>query len=426
MMKKAGIIARVLIAGSIAVCAASAFAESLGPVTGGGFSQERLDNIGKYVEVDIAKGLIPGAVLTIVRHGQIVFQRTWGERDPATKAPMTADSIFRIYSMSKPITSVAAMMLVEEGRLALEEPVSKYIPQLAGVKVGVENAGEAGKRTLDLVAPRRPIAIEDLLRHTSGITYGFFGEGLVKKAYVDAHVLLGDFDNEEFADRIARMPLAYQPRTTWDYSHSTDILGRVIEIVSGQSLYRFEKERILDPLGMTDTSFYVADAGRQPRIAEPFPKDRTIGVDAEFNDPRVVRKWESGGGGMVSTAADYTRFLMMLAGEGVLDGKRYLSPKTIAVMTANHIGPAAGVVPGPYYIPGPVYGFGLGFAVRTEPGVALQIGSAGEYTWSGAGGTTFWVDPKEDLFVVFMMQSPSQRVRYRAALRNMIYGALEK
>ncbi|MGA2125736.1 MAG: serine hydrolase domain-containing protein, partial [Xanthobacteraceae bacterium] len=291
-MNKAGILARLVIAGSIAVCAAPAFPESPGTDIGG-FSQERLDNIGRYVEADIAKGVIPGAVLTIVRHGQVVFQQAWGERDPTTKAKMTADSIFRIYSMSKPITSVAAMMLVEEGRLALEEPLSKYIPQFAGVKVGVETGGEVGKPTLEPVAPRRPIAIEDLLRHTSGITYGFFGEGLAKKAYVDAHVMLGDFDNAEFAERIARMPLAYQPGTTWDYSHSTDILGRVIEVVSGQSLYRFEKERILDPLGMTDTSFYVADAAMHPRIAEPFPKDRTIGVDAEFNDPRVARKWES-------------------------------------------------------------------------------------------------------------------------------------
>ena len=222
------------------------------------------------------------------------------------------------------------------------------------------------------------------------------------------------------------MPLAYQPGTTWDYSHSTDILGRVIEVVSGKSLYDFEKERILDPLGMTDTGFYVTDAAKQPRIAEPFPKDRAIGTDIEFNDPRVAGKWESGGGGMVSTTADYVRFLTMLAAGGILDGKRYLSPKTIALMTANHIGPAAGVVPGPYYLPGPGFGFGLGFAVRTEPGVAPQLGSVGEYNWGGAGGTTFWVDPKEDMFVVFMMQSPSQRVRYRAALRNMIYGALEK
>jgi CubicO group peptidase (beta-lactamase class C family) len=425
-MTQAGILARVLVAASLALWAGATSAENPSAVAAAGFSQQRLENIGNYVKADIAKGLIPGAVLAIVRHGQVVFQQTWGERDPTTKAPMTADSIFRIYSMSKPIASVAAMMLVEEGRLALEEPVAKYIPQFSTVKVGVEKPGEDGKPSLDLVAPRRPITIEDLLRHTSGITYGFFGEGLVKKAYVDNHVFLGDFDNAEFADRIAKMPLAYQPGTTWDYSHSTDILGRVIEIVSGKSLYAFEKERILDPLGMTDTGFYVTDAAKQPRIAEPFPKDRAIGTDIEFNDPRVAGKWESGGGGMVSTTADYVRFLTMLAAGGILDGKRYLSPKTIAVMTANHIGPAAGVVPGPYYLPGPGFGFGLGFAVRTEPGVSPQLGSVGEYNWGGAGGTAFWVDPKEDLLVVFMMQSPSQRVRYRAALRNMIYGALEK
>ncbi len=422
-MNHAGILARVLVAGSISLWAGAAFAES---PEAAGFSQQRLENIGNYVKADIAKGLIPGAVLAIVRHGQVVYQQTWGERDPTTKAPMTADAIFRIYSMSKPITTVAAMMLVEEGRLALEEPVAKYIPQFANVKVGVEKPGEDGKPALDLVAPKRPITVEDLMRHTSGITYGFFGEGLVKKAYVDNHVFAGDFDNAEFADRIARMPLAYQPGTTWDYSHSTDILGRVIEIVSGKSLYAFEKERILAPLGMTDTAFYVTDAAKQPRIAEPFPKDRAIGTDIEFNDPRVGAKWESGGGGMVSTTADYVRFLTMLASGGVLDGKRYLSPKTIALMTANHIGPAAGVVPGPYYLPGPGFGFGLGFAVRTEPGVSPQLGSVGEYNWGGAGGTAFWVDPKEDLLVVFMMQSPSQRVRYRAALRNMIYGAMEK
>jgi CubicO group peptidase (beta-lactamase class C family) len=424
-MTQAGILARILVAASLALWAGATSAENPS-VAAAGFSQQRLENIGNYVKADIAKGLIPGAVLAIVRHGQVVLQQTWGERDPTTKAPMTADSIFRIYSMSKPIASVAAMMLVEEGRLALEEPVAKYIPQFSTMKVGVEKPGEDGKPSLDLVAPRRPITIEDLLRHTSGITYGFFGEGLVKKAYVDNHVFLGDFDNAEFADRIAKMPLAYQPGTTWDYSHSTDILGRVIEIVSGKSLYAFEKERILDPLGMTDTGFYVTDAAKQPRIAEPFPKDRAIGTDIEFNDPRVAGKWESGGGGMVSTTPDYVRFLTMLAAGGILDGKRYLSPKTIALMTANHIGPAAGVVPGPYYLPGPGFGFGLGFAVRTEPGVSPQLGSVGEYNWGGAGGTAFWVDPKEDLLVVFMMQSPSQRVRYRAALRNMIYGALEK
>ena len=403
--------------------------------TGGAIAQDRdadygllpsaLAHIDDYVTGDIAKGLVPGATITVVRHGKVAYRRAWGERDPTNRAPMTDDAIFRIYSMSKPITTAAAMMLVEEGRLSLQEPVAKYIPQFANVKVGVERNSDNGQRVLDLVVPTQPMTIQDLMRHTSGITYGFFGDSLVKKAYTDSHITRGDFDNAEFADRIAKLPLAYQPGTTWDYSHSTDILGRVIEVVSAKSLYAFEKERILDPLGMRDTSFYIKDQSKWPRVAEPLANDRAIGRDAEFGDPRVPRRWESGGGGMVSTTADYARFLQMLLSGGTLDEHHYLSPKSIAAMTSNQIGPAAGVVPGPFYLPGPGFGFGLGFAVRTEPGVAPQLGSVGEYFWSGAGGTTFWVDPKEDLFVVFMMQSPAQRLRYRIALHNMVYGALE-
>jgi CubicO group peptidase (beta-lactamase class C family) len=415
-------VARVLVA-ALLLCAGPATAEDQG--MGFGLLPTALTHIDDYVAADIAKGLIPGATMTVVRHGKVAYQRSWGERDPANRVPMTNDTIFRIYSMSKPITTVAAMMLVEEGHLGLQEPVAKYIPQFADVKVGVERNGDGGQPLLDLVNPKQPMTIQDLMRHTSGITYGFFGDGLVKKTYTDHHVTQGDFNNAEFSDRIAKLPLAYQPGTTWDYSHSTDILGRVIEVVTSKSLYAFEKERILDPLGMQDTSFYVKDPSNWPRIAEPFAKDRSIGKDAEFSDPRVSRRWESGGGGMVSTTADYARFLQMLLGGGTLEEHRYLSPKSIAAMTSNQIGPAAGIVPGPYYLPGPGFGFGLGFAVRTEPGVAPQLGSVGEYLWGGAGGTAFWVDPKEDFFVVFMMQSPSQRLRYRYALHNMVYGAFE-
>jgi CubicO group peptidase (beta-lactamase class C family) len=391
-----------------------------------GFSSAGLARLDAYIKNEIATNKIPGAVVLIERHGQVAYYERFGVRDPGTKAPMTEDTIFRIYSMSKPITSVAAMMLVEEGKLSLDDPVAKYIPAFANVKVGVEKKSDDGATTLDLVAPRRPMTIQDLLRHTSGITYGFFGEGLVKKMYVDAKIFSDDVDNAGFAERIAKLPLAYQPGTTWDYSHSTDILGRVIEVVSGQSLYQFEKERILDPLGMKDTSFYVTDPAKQPLIAEPFPADRTIGKDAEMSDPRIVRKWESGGGGMVSSITDYARFTRMLLNGGTLDGKRYLSPKTIAYMGSNHIGPAAGVVPGPYYLPGPGFGFGLGFAVRTEAGVSPIEGSRGEMNWSGAGGTAFWIDPKEDMFVVFMAQTVSQRTRLRMTLRNLVYGAFEK
>lgn len=408
--------------------ASSAFADSVVRTrpAEAGLSPAGLARIGAYIKNEIAGDKIPGAVVMIQRRGQIAYYETFGVRDPATKAPMTANTIFRIYSMSKPITTVAAMMLVEEGKLQLDDQVAKFIPAFKDVKVGVEKKGDDGKMTLDLVAPRRPMTVQDLMRHTSGITYGFFGEGLVKKAYVDAKIFSEDTDNAGFADRIAKLPLAYQPGSTWDYSHSTDILGRVVEVASGKSLYQFEKERILDPLGMKDTAFYVTDKAKQPLIAEPFPNDRKIGNDAEMNDPRIGRKWESGGGGMVSTIGDYARFARMLLNGGSLDGKRYLSPKTIAYMGSNHIGPASGVVNGPYYLPGPGFGFGLGFAVRTEPGVSVMEGSVGEMNWSGAGGTTFWIDPKEDMFVVFMSQTVQHRGRHRTALKNLVYGSFEK
>jgi CubicO group peptidase (beta-lactamase class C family) len=390
-----------------------------------GFSAQRLENITRVLHDDAAKGLVPGSVLLVARHGKIAYFESSGTLNPDTKAPMTKDAIFRIFSMSKAVTSVSAMMLVEEGKLALSDPVSKYIPAFAKVRVGVEKADpNGGKATLDLVAPRRPITIQDLLRHTSGITYGFFGVSPVKRAYLEAGVAKGDFTNEEFAERIAKLPLAYQPGTTWDYSHSTDILGRVVEVVSGMSLYQFEKQRIFDPLGMSDTSYYVTDPAKQSRIAEPFPNDRVIGNDAQFGDPRVAGKWESGGGGLVSTSGDYARFLQMLLNGGTLGGKRLLGPRTVAYMTSDHLG--EGIVPGPLYLPGPGYGFGLGFAVRRAAGVAADEGSAGDYTWNGVGGTHFWVDPKEDMFVLFMIQSPKQRTHYMTVMRNMIYGAIEK
>jgi CubicO group peptidase (beta-lactamase class C family) len=416
------------VAAALLLALPSAFAEQ--PTAAepkvGGFSSAGLARIDAYLTNEIAENKIPGAVMMIQRDGKTVYFSSFGVRDPATKEPMTPDSIFRIYSMSKPITTVAAMMLVEEGKLQLDAPLSKYIPAFANVKVGIEKKSEDGTVALDLVPAKRPITIQDLMRHTSGFTYGFFGDGLVKKAYVEAHVFTGDVDNAEFAERIAKLPLAYQPGTTWDYSHSVDILGRVIEVVSGKSLYQFEKERLLDPLGMKDTSFYVTDPVKQPLVAEPFPNDRTIGNDAVMNDPRIAQKWESGGGGMVSTIGDYARFVQMMLQGGTLDGKRYLSPKTVAYMGSNHIGPGSGVVPGPYYLPGPGFGFGLGFAVRTEAGVSPMEGSVGEMNWSGAGGTTFWIDPKENMFVVFMAQTASQRMRLRVTLKNVVYGAFER
>ena len=388
-----------------------------------GLSGARLGQLSAALKSDIEKGVIPGATLLVARHGKIAWFESMGVRDPGNRAPMTKDAIFRIYSMSKPITSVAVLMLVEEGKIALADPVSKYIPQLGGLKVGVEKPGANGP-TLELEPARREITVQDLLRHTSGLTYGFFGPGLVKKAYVDAKLWEDYPSNAEFVDRLAKLPLLYQPGTTWDYSHSTDVLGRLVEVVSGRTFGEFLTARIFTPLGMPDTAFYVGDAAKQGRIAEPFPNDRSIGVGAELNDPRVVQKWESGGGGLVSTTMDYARFLQMLLNGGSLNGKRLLSPKIVAYMTADHLG--GGAVPGPLYLPGAGFGFGLGFAVRKDAGVSPFPGSVAEYNWGGAAGTYFWVDPKEDLFVVYMMQSPKHRVAVRALLKNMIYGAVEK
>ena len=387
-----------------------------------GLSSKRLQAIADTLKADIAKGSIPGAILLISRHGKIAYFEAMGSLDPEKKTPMTKDGIFRIYSMTKPIVTVAAMMLFEEGKLALSDPVAKYIPAFKDVKVGEEKKGPDGKATLELVAPTRAMTVQDLMRHSSGLTYGFFGEGAVKKAYLEANLGEGDPTAAEFVDRLAKLPLVYQPGTTWDYSQSTDVLGRVVEVVTGKPLYQALKDMLLDPLGMTDTSFYVTEAAKQPRIAEPFANDRTIGAGAVVNDPRIARKYESGGGGMVGTATDYARFLQMLANGGTLEGKRYLGPKTIAYMTSDHMGDV--VRRGPYDLLGPGYKFGLGFGVRVDAGVAPVAGSLGDYYWGGAGGTYFWVDPKEKMFVVYMMQSPSKRAQYRILLRNMVYAAI--
>ena len=388
-----------------------------------GMSAERLNRIGDFLRAEVAQKRIPGASVMVVRGGKVVYVDTVGQRGPDNAAPMKSDDIFRIYSMTKPIVSVAAMMLVEEGKLLLEAPVARYIPSFANVKVGVEKTDAQGVKSLELVAPRRPMTVQDLMRHTSGLTYGFFGDGLVKKAYQDANVGTGgDITNAEFAERIAKMPLNFQPGSTWDYSNSTDVLGRVIEVASGQTLFAHLKERLLVPLGMKDTSFYVPEAARQARIAEPFNDDRSIGINAPVFDPRQVLAMESGGGGLMSTAMDYARFLMMLRNGGQLDGRRYLSPATLAFMTTDQLNPV--VTRTPLYLPGPGYGFGLGFAVRTSAGEAASPAALGEYYWGGAGGTYMWVDPANDLFVVFMMQSPKQRVPYRSILRNMVYGAI--
>jgi CubicO group peptidase (beta-lactamase class C family) len=393
---------------------------------GAHFSKAKLERVGEYFRNEIATGKIPGAILLIQQHGKPVYRESFGVRNVATQLPITPNTIFRLYSMTKPITSVAAMMLIDEGKLKLDEPLSKYIPSFTNAKVGVEKKLDNGEAALELVPTSRPITIEDLMRHTSGITYGFYGSSLVRKAYQEHEIYAGDPSTAEFAERIAQLPLAEQPGTLWDYGHSTDVLGRVIEVVSGQTLLQFEKQKLLDPLGMVDTGFYVTDSAKFNQIARPMPNDSNFRVGFE-SDPENVMKWESGGGGMVSTLADLTPLLQMLLNGGSLDGKTYLSPKSVAQMTADHIGPGSGVARDYYYFPGDGFGFGLGFGVRTDPGNAKPPppGSLGELKWDGASGCYFVIDPKQDMFFVLLQQTPTERQRIQREVKKLIYEALE-
>jgi CubicO group peptidase (beta-lactamase class C family) len=315
------------------------------------------------------------------------------------------------------------MMLVEDGKLSLSDPVAKYIPAFADVKVGVDKPRET---TLALEPVQRPITVEDLLRHTSGLTYGFYGDGAVRKLYAQADLFNGDMDNAEFAEQIARLPLAEQPGTLWDYGHSTDVLGRVIEVVSGKSLLQFEKERLLDPLGMSATGFYITDPAKLPMLAETMPNDNNFSAGSIRNARRML-KWESGGGGMISTVTDFAKFSQMLLNGGSLDGRRYLSPQAFEEMAADHVGPGSGIARDYFYFPGDGFGYGLGLAVRTDPGNAKPPppGSLGELKWDGASGCYFIIDRKQDMFFILMEQTPSQRQRIQAALKRLIYEAME-
>jgi CubicO group peptidase (beta-lactamase class C family) len=410
--------------GAVAVLALNgtpAPAAPFGPRPGAELSVEKLAPIEDFINGEVAAGRIPGAIVYIQRHGKPIYFKCFGKRDVDAGIPMTADAIFPIHSVTKTITSVAAMMLIDQGKIALNDPVSKYIPSFANMKVGVERKDESGRQVLDLVPLRRPINVEDLLLQTSGITYGFYGDGLVKGAY--AGIYLGDFDNGGFAARIAKVPLAEQPRTLWDYGHSTDILGRVIEVASGLSLYQFEKINLLDPLGMTTTKFFLTDPAERARYAQPLDKDRHV----ERNSLDITR-WESGGGGMVSTIADFARYGQMLLNGGTLDGKTILSPAAFKAMTTDHIGPGAGIARNFYYFPGDGFGFGYGFGIRTDAGLAATppAGSLGEIKWDGATGVYIGVDRAEDMFFVVMQDSPSGRQHVNVTVKKMIYDAFEK
>jgi CubicO group peptidase (beta-lactamase class C family) len=393
---------------------------------GAHFNQEKLAKIGEFFRNEVTTGKIAGAILLIQQHGKPVYHESFGVQDVATRAPITDKTIFRLYSMTKPITSVAAMTLVDDGKIKVDDPVAIYLPSFATAKVGVEKKSDNGEKVLALEPLTRRLTILDLLTQTSGITYGFYGDSMVRKAYANARIYDGDFNNAEFAERIAQLPLAEQPGTLWDYGHSTDVLGRVIEVATGKSLLQYEKERLLDPLGMTDTTFYVTDPEKQKLIALPVPNDRDFRVGFE-SSPDVFMKWESGGGGMVSTMSDLASFVQMVLDGGKFEGKQILSPKSFELMTSDHIGPGSGVARDYFYFPGDGFGFGLGFGVRTDAGNAKPPppGSLGELKWDGASGCYFVIDRKQDMFFVLLEQTPSERQRIQKVVKQLIYEAME-
>ena len=389
-----------------------------------GFSAQRLEALTKRIEADIQARFIPGAAMLVARGGQIACEAALGLQDPAGSKPMALDTIFRIYSMTKPIVSVAAMMLAEQGRLLLSDPIVNHLPELRGLKVGVEKADAKGKRILQLEDALQPITVQDLLRHTAGFTYGIFGDSLVKEEYRKAGVGSPRATSDEFIRLMGQLPLMYQPGTVWEYSHATDVLGVLLERVSGMSLDALLGERILRPLGMKDSGFWVEES-QHHRIAEAYATDPVTGIEVKLNQPRRKPSFMGGGGGMMSTLHDYFRFAQMLANGGELDGVRLLSRKMLGYMTSDHLVGLPQARSGLSYLPGPGYGFGLGFSVRTHDGGALMPGSVGDYSWSGLAGTYFWIDPAEDLLAIFMMQAPEQRTHYRQLFRNLVYAALE-
>lgn len=379
-----------------------------------GFCPERLQRLLAVLQADIDRGRLPGAVALVARRGKVALFESLGRQDPAAGSPMTRESIFRIYSMTKPVVSVAVMMLLEQGRLLLSDPVARHLPEFSNQKVAVERSGQ-----LTLADVHRPATVQDLLRHTAGLTYEFLGAAEVQRQYATLQIGSRERSNAAFSQALAAVPLMYQPGSVWGYSRATDVLGRLVEVLSGQTLGEYLRRHIFIPLGMHDTGFSV-DPAHYPRIAEPFAHDPDGGVPMRVLEPRRAAAMESGGGGLLSTAMDYARFLQFMRNRGELHGVRLLGPRTVDFMTADHLGaiPVTGEV-----LP-PGYGFGLGFAVRTATGIASVPGSKGLYYWGGIAGTTFFVDPAEDLYAVLMIQAPNQRDHYRPLFRSLVYAAL--
>ena len=386
-----------------------------------GMSAERLQRISRWLKQEFDESKIPGATVLVARNGKVVFQDTVGVLDPGTRVPMRADAIFRIASMTKPIVSVAAMMIVEQGRLKLTDPVSLYLPELKQLSVARD---PTFKTTETEVA--RPITIHDLLRHSSGLTYWFIGpKGPIQTRYQEADIAgHHGMDAGSMLTQLAGIPLVFQPGTTFNYGVSTDVLGHVLERIAGQSLDRVLDEMIFTPLGMKDTAFQVPPE-KHARLAQPLPTDPDPWIFTWLDVSKQPKRL-SGGAGLASTTEDYYRFAQMVANGGVFNGARLLSPKTVQYMMSDHLGIGLGgpIAKGPAYLPGDGYGFGLGFAVRLTDGLSTFIGSRGDAHWGGITGPAFWIDPRERLVAVLMVQAPRQRLYNRIMLRSFVYGAV--
>ena len=388
-----------------------------------GLSSERLARIGATLKADIEAGRIPGAVIAIARHGKLVALDAYGWRDKAAGVAMTTDTIFNIASMTKPMTTVGGLMLYEQGKLLIDDPLSKYFPKFANMRVAVRDDGEP---TADTVPANRQITIQDLMRHTSGLIYGGRGNTLVHKMYpAGSGDAARDYDGKAFLDKLASLPLLYQPATVWDYGFGLDILGLTIEKISGQSLGQYLQANLFAPLGMTDTGFAISPE-KAARYAKPLPADPDTGK-AQARSPELTQplKFECGGGCAASTATDYLRFAMMLMNHGRSGEARLLGPKTVDYMLSDQLGPNIKNLVGNADPTRADYGFGLGLAVRTTPGVVRMMGSVGQFSWPGASGTDWWVDPKEELAVVYLSAAPGPiRWHYRQKINALVYQAI--
>ena len=404
-----------------------------------GLSTDRLARIGPFfADRYVRTGRLPGVLTAVARRGQLAHLACSGQRDVASGAPLTPDTIFRIYSMTKPIASVALMTLYEEGRFQLDDPVSRFIPEFADLRVWDDGTPLAYRTTY----PERPMEVRDLLTHTSGLTYGFMGrhpvDALYRRHGIEGRAVLAPMeaapavDLVEMVGRLAGLPLQFSPGTRWNYSVSTDVCGRLVELLSGESLDRFLASRLFEPLGMVDTAFMVTD-DQADRLAACYA--RTPGDGLAVADPaatssyRTMPTFLSGGGGLVSTATDYLRFTLMLLNGGELDGARVLGRKTVEYMTINHL-PTGGDLAsmGQRVFSETTYdgiGFGLGFSVMLDPARAGVVGSVGEYAWGGAASTMFWVDPREELVGLLLTQLlPSSSYPLRREMKALTYQAL--